>query len=91
LYINLRDPITQIILIIIVNVAAIIIVEIAIYRNSKKSAISTENRPPRNWKEKLGIETGQDLLIFFVIIGVACSVLITLVFASLGYIVPIPY
>jgi len=91
LYINLRDPITQIMLIIIVNVAAFIIVEIAIYRNSKKSALSTVNRPPRNWKEKLGIETGQDLLIFFVIIGVACSVLITLVFASLGYIVPIPY
>jgi len=90
LYINLRDPITQIILIIIVNMAAIVIVEIAIYRNSKKSALP-EKRLPQNWKEKLGIETGQDLLIFFVIIGVACSVLVTLAFASLGYIVPIPY
>jgi len=91
LYINLRDPITQIILIIIVNMAAIIIVEIAIHRNSKKSALSPEKHPPRDWKEKLGIETGQDLLIFFVILGVACSVLVTLAFASLGYIVPIPY
>ena len=82
---------TQIILITIVNMAAIIIVEIAIHRNSKKSALSPEKHPPRDWKEKLGIETGQDLLIFFVVIGVACSVLVTLAFASLGYIVPIPY
>jgi len=85
------DPVTQILLIIIVSVAAIIIVEIAIYRNSKKSALSPEKRLLRGWKEKLGIETGQDLLIFFMILGVACSVLLTLVFASLGYIVPIPY
>ena len=35
MYINLRDPITQIILIIIVNVAAIITVETAIYRIKK--------------------------------------------------------
>ena len=91
MYISLRDPITQIILIIIVNMAAIIIVEIAIYRNSKKSALSPKKRLSQYWKEKLGIETGQDLLIFFVIIGVACSVLVTLAFASLGYIVPIPY
>ena len=90
MYINLRDPITQIILIIIVNVAAIIIVEIAIYR-TKKPALPPEKRPPRGWKEKLGIETVQDLLTFFVIMGVACSVLVTLVFASLGFVVPIPY
>jgi len=44
-----------------------------------------------SWKEKLGIETGQDLLILSVVMGIAVTVLITLAFASLGYIVPFPY
>jgi len=44
-----------------------------------------------SWKEKLGIETTQDLLIFLVVMGVAVTMLITLAFAGLGYIVPIPY
>jgi len=44
-----------------------------------------------SWKEKLGIETRLDLLIFFVVTGVAVTILITLAFAGLGYIVPIPY
>jgi len=79
LYINLRDPITQIMLILIVNVMLIIIV----------FSLSPKNL--RGWKEKLGIETGQDLLIFFIIMGVACIVLLTLIFASLGFVVPIPY
>ena len=44
-----------------------------------------------SWKEKLGIETTQDLLTFCMIMGVAVTILITLAFAGLGYIVPIPY
>jgi len=66
-------------LILIVNVMLIIIV----------FSLSPKNL--RGWKEKLGIETGQDLLIFFIIMGVACIVLLTLIFASLGFVVPIPY
>jgi len=64
--------------------------EIAFY-GTKKSAISSKKRHQRGWKENLGIETTQDLLTFFLIMGVACSVLIILVSASLGFIVPIPY
>jgi len=44
-----------------------------------------------SWKEKLGIETGQDLLILAVVMGVAVTMLIALAFAGLGYIVPFPY
>lgn len=44
-----------------------------------------------SWKEKLGIETRLDILIFFVVTGVAVIMLITLAFAGLGYIVPFPY
>jgi len=44
-----------------------------------------------SWKEKLGIETGRDLLIFSVFMGVAIAALITFAFAGLGYIVPFPY
>jgi len=44
-----------------------------------------------SWREKLGIETRQDLLILSVVMGVAVTMLITLAFAGLGYIVPFPY
>ena len=46
---------------------------------------------PISWKEKLGIKTRRDLLIFSVVVGVAVTMLITLAFAGLGYIAPIPY
>ena len=90
MYINLRDPLTQIILIIIVSAAVLIIVKIAIYRK-KNSVPSPKKRPQRKWMERLGIETRLDLLIFFIIIGVACTMLTVLAVAGLGYIVPIPY
>ena len=90
MYINLRDPLTQIILIIIVNAAVLITVEIAIYR-IKNSVLSPKKRPQRKWMKRLGIKTGLDLLIFCIIIGVACTVLTVLAFAGFGYIVPIPY
>ena len=54
-------------------------------RQPKRSLI------PNSWKEKLGIKTRLDLLIFCIIIGVACTVLTVLAVAGLGYIVPIPY
>jgi len=44
-----------------------------------------------SWKEKVGIETTLDLLIFLVVMSVGVTILITLAFAGLGYIVPIPY
>jgi len=54
------------------------------------------NQPRRSlilnsWKEKLGIETTLDLLIFSIVVGAAVTLLIVLVFAGLGYIVPMPY
>jgi len=65
---------------------------------TKKDGPSTEKpSPPRrnsiynSWKEKLGIETSQDLLIFGIVISFAATVLAILVTAGLGYIVPIPY
>lgn len=43
-----------------------------------------KNRPPQGWREKLGIETTQDLLIFCIIVGVTCGVLAILVYAVLA-------
>jgi len=44
-----------------------------------------------SWKEKLGIETRLDLLIFCIVVGAAVTILIVLAFAGLGYIAPMPY
>lgn len=59
--------------------------------SSKKHPKPSRGLTLSSWKEKLGIETGKDLLIFTGVVGVAVTMLITLAFAGLGYIVPIPY
>lgn len=82
--INLTDPVSQALMLLLIVMVVVIAIFIITILKSAKYDFS-------KWKEKLGIETGQDLLIFCIVMGFASVVLVVLIATSFGFIVPIPY